>query len=80
MFKTPTRIAGPLISKIKKRTPEFIKKNLGGKKKSNHETLEQTFELQIQFTIKLSVKLGKDGTGPPPVWSLRGRDFKKQET
>jgi len=68
MFKTPARIAGSLISKILKRTPEFFLKNWKKKKKkkSKHETLEQTFELQIQFTIKLSVKLGKDGTGPPP--------------
>jgi hypothetical protein len=67
MFKTHARIEGSLISKIKKRTPEVIKKTWGKKKKkkSKHETLEQTFELQIQFTLKLSVKLGKDGTGTP---------------
>lgn len=65
MFKTPTRIAGSLISKITKKNPKVFFLKLGKKKKSKHETLEQTFELQIQFTIKLSVKLGKDGTGPP---------------
>jgi hypothetical protein len=55
------------------------------KKKSKHETLEQTFELQIQFTIKLSVKLGKDGTGPPLFGHIgdeisKNREKKKQST
>jgi hypothetical protein len=67
MFKTPARIAGSLISKILKKNPRVYFLKIGKKtKKSKHETLEQTFELQVQFTIKLSVKLGKDGTGPPP--------------
>jgi hypothetical protein len=37
MFKTPARIAGSLISKILKRTPEFIKKNLEKKKEKKKQ-------------------------------------------
>jgi hypothetical protein len=49
MFKTPSRIAGSLISKIKKRTPEVIKKNLGKKKASTkHWSKALNFKFNLQ--------------------------------